>query len=105
MLTTEAWLASIKSGQEDILALQPCNYAERHMMICIELALTAQLFCYSDHTFVCTDNGSLAKLIGISACTGPGRPRVLAIPLSATDTACECALPDTMALYEDQTRR
>jgi hypothetical protein len=40
------------------------------MMICIELALTAQLFCYSDHTFVCTDNGSLAKLIGISGPAG-----------------------------------
>jgi hypothetical protein len=47
------------------------------MMTCIELALTAQLFCYSDHSFVCTDNGSLAKLIGVSACTGPGQRRVL----------------------------
>jgi hypothetical protein len=85
--------------------LQPCNDAERQMMICIELALTAQLFCYSDHTFVCTDNSSLAKLIGVSACTGPDRPRVLAIPVSTTATSCECAPPDSMVLYEDQTRR
>ena len=77
------------------------------MMTCIELALTAQLVCYSDHTFVCTDNGSLAKLIGVSACTGPGQRRVLAIPVSTTgnNTSCECASPDSMALYEDQTRR
>jgi hypothetical protein len=67
-------------------------------MICIELALTAQLFCYSDHTFVCADNGSLAKLIGVSACTGPGRPRVLAIPVITTDTPCECASPDYGAI-------
>ena len=74
------------------------------MMTCIELALTAQLICYSDHTFVCTDNGSVAKLIGVSACTGPDRRRVLAIPVSTTEnTSCECASPDSMALYEDQT--
>ena len=83
-----------KGGQEQ-------RWGNDKMMTCVQLALTA----FSDHTFVCTDNGSLAKLIGVSACTGPGRPRVLAIPLSATDTACECALPDSMALYEDQTRR
>ena len=38
------------------------------MMTCVQLALTAQLICFSDHTFVCTDNGSLAHLIGVSAC-------------------------------------
>jgi len=43
------------------------------MMTCVQLALTAQLICFSDHTFVCTDNGSLAHLIGVSACTGPDR--------------------------------
>jgi hypothetical protein len=41
------------------------------MVTCVELALTAQLICFSNQTFVCTDNGSLAQLIGVSACTGP----------------------------------
>lgn len=39
------------------------------MMTCVELALTAQLFCLSDHTPVCTDNGSIAQLIGVPACS------------------------------------
>jgi len=76
------------------------------MMTCIELALTAQLICYSDHMIVCTDNGSVAKLIGVSACTGPGRRRVLAVPVSriGNNISCECASPDSMALYEDKPR-
>jgi len=31
------------------------------MMTCVELALTAQLICFSNQTFVCTDNGSVAQ--------------------------------------------
>ena len=46
------------------------------MMTCVELALTAQLICLSDHTPVCTDNGSIAQLIGVPACssTEPSQP-------------------------------
>jgi hypothetical protein len=39
------------------------------MMTCLELALTAQLICLSDETPVCTDNGSVAQLLGLPACT------------------------------------
>jgi len=39
------------------------------MMTCRELALTAQLICLSDHTPVCTDNGSIAQLIDVPACS------------------------------------
>ena len=48
---------------------------ERHstMMTCLELALTAQLICLSDHTLVCTDNGSIAQLLDIPACTSTER--------------------------------
>ena len=45
------------------------------MITCVKLALTAQLICVSDHTFVCTDNGSLAQLIGVSAYTRTKRDR------------------------------
>jgi hypothetical protein len=46
------------------------------MMTCLELALTAQLICLSDHTPVCTDNGSIAQLIDVPACTStePSQP-------------------------------
>ena len=88
------------------------------MITCVKLALTAQLICVSDHTFVCTDNGSLAQLIGVSACTGPDRSqpnddrrrvpdqRDLAVPVSTTGNSmsCACGSPDSMGLYEDQTR-
>jgi hypothetical protein len=39
------------------------------MMTCLELALTAQLICLSDETPVCTDNGSIAQLLGLPVCT------------------------------------
>jgi hypothetical protein len=39
------------------------------MMTCLELALTAQLFCLSDETPVCTDNGSVAQLLDLPFCT------------------------------------
>jgi hypothetical protein len=39
------------------------------MMTCLELALTAQLICVSGQTIVCTDNGSIAQLLGAPACT------------------------------------
>lgn len=39
------------------------------MMTCLELALTAQLICLSDHRLVCSDNGSIAQLLGVPACT------------------------------------
>ena len=88
------------------------------LMICVKLALTAQLICVSDHTLVCTDNGSLAQLIGVSACTGPDRSqpnddrrqvpdqRDLAVPVSTTgnSTSCGCVSPDSMGPYEDQPR-
>jgi hypothetical protein len=37
-------------------------------MTCLALALTAQLICLSDHTLVCTDNGSVAQLLNIPTC-------------------------------------
>jgi hypothetical protein len=37
-------------------------------MTCLELALTAQLICLLDVTPVCTDNGSVAQLLGLPAC-------------------------------------
>jgi hypothetical protein len=88
------------------------------MITCVKLTLTAQLICFSDHTFVCTDNGSLAQLIGVSACTGPDRSQPnddrrrvpgqsdLAVPVSTTgnSTSCGCVSPDSMGLYEDQPR-
>jgi hypothetical protein len=56
---------------------------------------------------VCTDNGSIAQLIGVSACTRrvPDQ-RDLAVPVSTTgnSTSCGCVSPDSMGLYEDQTR-
>jgi hypothetical protein len=68
---------------------------------CVELALSAQLICFSEHAFACTDNGSLAHLIGVSACTGPGRSqptddapvqRDVAVPVRTTgnNTSCGC---------------
>jgi hypothetical protein len=41
------------------------------MMTCIELALTAQLICYSDHMIVCTDNGPLRNLSASLPALGP----------------------------------
>ena len=41
---------------------QEQRWGNDNMMTCVQLALTAQLICFSDHTFVCTDNGSLAHL-------------------------------------------
>jgi hypothetical protein len=35
------------------------------LMTCLELALTAQLICLADGTPVCTDNGSVAQLLGL----------------------------------------
>jgi hypothetical protein len=92
------------------------HWGNDKLMICVKLALTAQLICFSDHTFVCTDNGSLAQLIGVSACTGPDRSqpnddrrrvpgqRDLAVPVSTTgnSTSCGCVSPDSMGLHEDQ---
>src|SRR4029077_4463468 len=97
---------------------QEQRWGNDKMMTCVQLALTAQLICFSDHAFVCTDNGSLAHLIGVSACTGPDRSqanddrrrvpdqRDLAVPVSTTgnSTSCGCVSPDSMGLYEDQTR-
>ena len=39
------------------------------MMTCLELELTAQLICMVDGTPVCTDNGSIAQLLGLPVCT------------------------------------
>jgi hypothetical protein len=44
-------------------------------MTCVELALTAQLICVSGQTIVCTDNGSIAQLLGVAACTITERSR------------------------------
>jgi hypothetical protein len=50
--------------------------AERSsVMTCLELALTAQLICVSGQTIVCTDNGSIAQLLGAAACTITERSR------------------------------
>ena len=50
--------------------------AERSsVMTCLELALTAQLICVSGQTIVCTDNSSIAQLLGVSACTITERSR------------------------------
>jgi hypothetical protein len=84
------------------------------MMTCVELALTAQLICFSNQTFVCTDNGSVAQLMGVSACTGPDQSqsdddwrrvsgrRDVAIPVSTTgdNTSRQSVSPDPVALYE-----
>src|SRR6476620_7516730 len=44
--------------------------AERlSVMTCLELALTAQLICVSGQTIVCSDNSSIAQLLGAPACT------------------------------------
>jgi hypothetical protein len=45
------------------------------MMTCLELALTAQLICVSGQTIVCTDNGSIAQLLGVPGCTITERSR------------------------------
>ena len=46
------------------------TYCRVDMMVtCLELALTAQLICLSDVTPVCTDNGSVAQLLALPACT------------------------------------
>jgi hypothetical protein len=37
--------------------------------------LTAQLICVSGQTIVCTDNGSIAQLLGVAACTITERSR------------------------------
>ena len=55
------------------ITIEKARWENDKMITCVKLALTAQLICVSDHTFVCTDNGSLAQLIGVSACTGPDR--------------------------------
>jgi len=39
------------------------------MLTCSELALTAQLICFSAQTPVCTDNGSIAQILDIPDCT------------------------------------
>jgi hypothetical protein len=113
VIVAARWLcvnhATAQSGQ---------RWGNDKLMICVKLALTAQLICVSDHTLVCTDNGSLAQLIGVSACTGPDRSqpnddrrqvpdqRDLAVPVSTTgnSTSCGCVSPDSMGPYEDQPR-
>ena len=45
------------------------------VMTCLELALTAQLICVSGQTIVCTDNSSIAQLLGVPACTITERSR------------------------------
>ena len=50
--------------------------AERSsVMTCLELALTAQLICMSGQTIACTDNGSIAQLLAVPACTITERSR------------------------------
>jgi hypothetical protein len=61
-------------GPDRQIVIEKARAGENDKMItCVKLALTGQLICVSDQTLVCTDNGSLAQLIGVSACTGPDR--------------------------------
>ena len=62
------------------------------MMICLTLALTAQLICSSDDKLVCTDNGSIAQLIDVPACTSTEQGQVIApeTGISRTNDATGC---------------
>ena len=83
--TEEFWILEFRLGDALWAMAAEKTYENIRLnfaMTCVELALTAQLICFSDHTFVCTDNGSIAQLIGVSACTRRVPGRDLAVPVS-----------------------
>ena len=68
--TNDFHLGGLSVVSQDTVAAERSS-----VMTCLELALTAQLICVSGQTIVCTDNSSIAQLLGVSACTITERSR------------------------------
>ena len=62
--TNDFHLGGLSVVSQDTVAAERSS-----VMTCLELALTAQLICMSGRTIVCTDNSSIAQLLGTPACT------------------------------------
>ena len=68
--TNDFHLGGLSVVSQDTVAAERSS-----VMTGLEPALTAQLICMSGQTIACTDNGSIAQLLAVPACTITERSR------------------------------